>query len=231
MDHYDGIKGSPDTQPALDVVVAAASFSNKKRPLERQLSSGGKKSRRTSKGSNLDNSGSWDELQIVSMREKFSVDESGDNAAVNDDVTIITQTGGAAVIGHNNPSAPPSHPPRPQRFDVPTLFVDDDMLADGRRGETVQNAAMIRSPNGSSSGTSGGQPVRCPRCDSQETKYCYNNNYNASQPRYYCKVRFTMLFSAPTKTPAHISRDRIAFRATRFHVHPIPPPNDSYTCI
>ncbi|KAF7838560.1 dof zinc finger protein DOF5.4-like [Senna tora] len=27
----------------------------------------------------------------------------------------------------------------------------------------------------------------CPRCDSVNTKFCYYNNYNLSQPRYFCK--------------------------------------------
>ncbi|XP_045786309.1 dof zinc finger protein DOF3.4-like [Trifolium pratense] len=27
----------------------------------------------------------------------------------------------------------------------------------------------------------------CPRCDSTNTKFCYYNNYNYSQPRYFCK--------------------------------------------
>ncbi|KAL8056098.1 hypothetical protein ABFX02_04G097800 [Erythranthe guttata] len=28
---------------------------------------------------------------------------------------------------------------------------------------------------------------KCPRCDSADTKFCYYNNYNLSQPRYLCK--------------------------------------------
>jgi hypothetical protein len=28
----------------------------------------------------------------------------------------------------------------------------------------------------------------CPRCASTETKFCYFNNYNVKQPRYYCKA-------------------------------------------
>lgn len=28
----------------------------------------------------------------------------------------------------------------------------------------------------------------CPRCCSFETKFCYYNNYNVKQPRYFCKV-------------------------------------------
>ncbi|PIA30654.1 hypothetical protein AQUCO_05400034v1 [Aquilegia coerulea] len=29
--------------------------------------------------------------------------------------------------------------------------------------------------------------LNCPWCDSMNTKFCYFNNYNRSQPRYYCK--------------------------------------------
>ncbi|GER30835.1 Dof-type zinc finger DNA-binding family protein [Striga asiatica] len=41
-------------------------------------------------------------------------------------------------------------------------------------------------------GQCGGPPAEpeqlpCPRCDSTNTKFCYYNNYNYSQPRHYCK--------------------------------------------
>lgn len=29
--------------------------------------------------------------------------------------------------------------------------------------------------------------VACPRCNSQDTKFCYYNNYNVNQPRHFCK--------------------------------------------
>ncbi|KAF6162352.1 hypothetical protein GIB67_008481 [Kingdonia uniflora] len=32
------------------------------------------------------------------------------------------------------------------------------------------------------------QPLQCPRCESIETKFCYYNNNNVSQPRYFCKT-------------------------------------------
>ncbi|KAF6155864.1 hypothetical protein GIB67_039195 [Kingdonia uniflora] len=33
------------------------------------------------------------------------------------------------------------------------------------------------------------QPVlKCPRCDSSNTKFCYYNNYSLSQPRHFCKA-------------------------------------------
>ncbi|GMI76767.1 OBF binding protein 4 [Hibiscus trionum] len=31
------------------------------------------------------------------------------------------------------------------------------------------------------------QAHKCPRCDSLNTKFCYYNNYNLSQPRHFCK--------------------------------------------
>lgn len=31
-------------------------------------------------------------------------------------------------------------------------------------------------------------PLNCPRCDSTNTKFCYYNNYNKSQPRHFCKA-------------------------------------------
>ncbi|PWA95731.1 DOF transcription factor 7 [Artemisia annua] len=30
--------------------------------------------------------------------------------------------------------------------------------------------------------------LNCPRCNSSNTKFCYYNNYNLSQPRYFCKT-------------------------------------------
>lgn len=32
------------------------------------------------------------------------------------------------------------------------------------------------------------EPLKCPRCESTNTKFCYYNNYNKSQPRHFCKT-------------------------------------------
>ncbi|XP_076902335.1 uncharacterized protein LOC143557049 [Bidens hawaiensis] len=32
------------------------------------------------------------------------------------------------------------------------------------------------------------QALKCPRCDSAHTKFCYYNNYSLTQPRYFCKT-------------------------------------------
>ncbi|KAF3512186.1 hypothetical protein F2Q69_00009993, partial [Brassica cretica] len=31
------------------------------------------------------------------------------------------------------------------------------------------------------------EQLNCPRCASPNTKFCYYNNYNLSQPRHFCK--------------------------------------------
>ncbi|KAL8140776.1 hypothetical protein V2J09_006797 [Rumex salicifolius] len=32
------------------------------------------------------------------------------------------------------------------------------------------------------------QAIKCPRCESTNTKFCYYNNYSLTQPRYFCKT-------------------------------------------
>ncbi|KAK1412318.1 hypothetical protein QVD17_33468 [Tagetes erecta] len=32
------------------------------------------------------------------------------------------------------------------------------------------------------------ESLTCPRCESTNTKFCYYNNYNKTQPRYFCKA-------------------------------------------
>ncbi|XP_009775010.1 dof zinc finger protein DOF1.4-like [Nicotiana tabacum] len=38
------------------------------------------------------------------------------------------------------------------------------------------------------SSSSNSESIRCPRCDSPNTKFCYYNNYNLTQPRHFCKT-------------------------------------------
>jgi len=53
----------------------------------------------------------------------------------------------------------------------------------------------------------------CPRCNSDNTKFCYYNNYNIKQPRFLCKVRLLLWVCTPTHCLAagHI------FCSTRCH--------------
>eukprot|EP00249_Psilotum_nudum_P020437 c27702_g2_i1 orf=507-809(+) len=51
----------------------------------------------------------------------------------------------------------------------------EDLLACSR----VQIEKRLKPPND--------QVLKCPRCDSYNTKFCYYNNYSLSQPRHFCK--------------------------------------------
>ncbi|PKA46699.1 Dof zinc finger protein DOF5.3 [Apostasia shenzhenica] len=59
---------------------------------------------------------------------------------------------------------------------------------------------VAKSESGMAAGTAGGgggsaeqrsataSPLKCPRCESTNTKFCYYNNYSLSQPRHFCKA-------------------------------------------
>ena len=71
---------------------------------------------------------------------------------------------------------------------------DDD---DARRSK----AKVARRASAAPSGGGGGRAklprpegtAICPRCNSDNTKFCYYNNYNIKQPRYLCKVHLLLL--------------------------------------
>ncbi|GAA0158506.1 hypothetical protein LIER_15513 [Lithospermum erythrorhizon] len=49
-----------------------------------------------------------------------------------------------------------------------------------RPGSMVDRARILKMPPPEAG-------AKCPRCDSTNTKFCYYNNYNLSQPRHFCK--------------------------------------------
>jgi hypothetical protein len=61
----------------------------------------------------------------------------------------------------------------------------------GRRAAQHQFAGVdLRRPKGYAAPAPApavGEGDPCPRCASRDTKFCYYNNYNTSQPRHFCK--------------------------------------------
>ncbi|PAN32715.1 hypothetical protein PAHAL_5G506900 [Panicum hallii] len=53
-------------------------------------------------------------------------------------------------------------------------------------------ASVAPAAGGGRGGGAGGgrepEGLPCPRCESVNTKFCYYNNYNLSQPRYFCRA-------------------------------------------
>ncbi|KAJ0464351.1 putative transcription factor C2C2-Dof family [Helianthus annuus] len=54
---------------------------------------------------------------------------------------------------------------------------EDQSMGDG--GSGAQNTSSWKPPE---------QILKCPRCDSSNTKFCYYNNYSLAQPRHFCKA-------------------------------------------
>ncbi|XP_022773965.1 dof zinc finger protein DOF5.7-like [Durio zibethinus] len=50
------------------------------------------------------------------------------------------------------------------------------------------SSSTTTTTNSTASGNSENRNLRCPRCDSSNTKFCYYNNYNLTQPRHFCKT-------------------------------------------
>ncbi|XP_051117625.1 dof zinc finger protein DOF5.7-like isoform X2 [Andrographis paniculata] len=52
--------------------------------------------------------------------------------------------------------------------------------------DDAQNSGGRKSGGGGSAAA--GPVLKCPRCDSPNTKFCYYNNYSLTQPRHFCKT-------------------------------------------
>ncbi|KAL9245760.1 hypothetical protein vseg_019375 [Gypsophila vaccaria] len=52
---------------------------------------------------------------------------------------------------------------------------------------TPSETTVMTPPQKAVAPPSAAAPLPCPRCHSMDTKFCYYNNYNLSQPRYFCK--------------------------------------------
>ena len=53
------------------------------------------------------------------------------------------------------------------------------VVRDDSQGSGSRKTASARPPE---------QGLKCPRCDSPNTKFCYYNNYSLTQPRHFCKT-------------------------------------------
>ncbi|KAG4961345.1 hypothetical protein AAZX31_13G316700 [Glycine max] len=66
-------------------------------------------------------------------------------------------------------------PPLPQPPQAPHVGVESEQIRSG----LMADRAKIPAPEG---------VLKCPRCESTNTKFCYFNNYSLSQPRHFCKT-------------------------------------------
>ena len=82
--------------------------------------------------------------------------------------------------------------------DVAEHQTDSEDDEDARRSKAKVSRKASATPSGGGGGHRAKLPrpegtAICPRCNSDNTKFCYYNNYNIKQPRYLCKVRRQLL--------------------------------------
>ncbi|XP_022964970.1 dof zinc finger protein DOF3.6-like [Cucurbita moschata] len=63
----------------------------------------------------------------------------------------------------------------------PSNHVGGGGVSSIRRGSMADRARLANVPLPE-------MALKCPRCDSTNTKFCYFNNYSLSQPRHFCKA-------------------------------------------
>ncbi|XP_059626630.1 dof zinc finger protein DOF5.1-like isoform X2 [Cornus florida] len=85
--------------------------------------------------------------------------------------------------GSENPNVSPPQPRPPPQVGVggSSGGASGSSSSSIRPGSMVDRARVAKLP----------QPepgLKCPRCDSTNTKFCYFNNYSLSQPRHFCKT-------------------------------------------
>ncbi|KAF3453984.1 hypothetical protein FNV43_RR04426 [Rhamnella rubrinervis] len=76
--------------------------------------------------------------------------------------------------GNESPQLPPLPPP-PQPPHV------GGAIGSIRPGSMADRARLAKIPQPETA-------LKCPRCESTNTKFCYFNNYSLSQPRHFCKT-------------------------------------------
>ncbi|KAH7537224.1 dof zinc finger protein DOF3.6 [Ziziphus jujuba] len=75
---------------------------------------------------------------------------------------------------HQNPQLPPQPPP-------PSAGGGGGSQGSIRPGSMSDRARLAKIPQPEAS-------LKCPRCESTNTKFCYFNNYSLTQPRHFCKT-------------------------------------------
>ncbi|CAL4936130.1 unnamed protein product [Urochloa decumbens] len=103
--------------------------------------------------------------------------------------------GGAAMdqlksVNDGNPSSLPLllHHPIVSSNPSPTSSSSTSSRSSAQQHQQRSTSATSSPQGQGQQGAAEQAPLRCPRCNSSNTKFCYYNNYNLTQPRHFCKT-------------------------------------------
>ncbi|KAJ6793844.1 dof zinc finger protein 2 [Iris pallida] len=69
-----------------------------------------------------------------------------------------------------------------------TTAIADTIISNKTTDTNTTSSGSPSSPPAAAMVQQQQQALKCPRCDSSNTKFCYYNNYSLSQPRHFCKA-------------------------------------------
>lgn len=92
---------------------------------------------------------------------------------------VTHQVGSSSSTGVSSQLLPPPLPPPPPPPPPPPHGVGG--ASSIRPGSMAERARMANIPMPEAA-------LKCPRCESTNTKFCYFNNYSLTQPRHFCKT-------------------------------------------
>ncbi|CAN6292644.1 unnamed protein product [Urochloa humidicola] len=103
--------------------------------------------------------------------------------------------GGAAMdqlksVNDGNPASLPLllHPIVSNPSPTSSSSTSSRSSAQQQQQQQQRSTSATSSPQGQAQAAAEQTPLRCPRCNSSNTKFCYYNNYNLTQPRHFCKT-------------------------------------------
>ncbi|KNA14509.1 hypothetical protein SOVF_106870 [Spinacia oleracea] len=85
-------------------------------------------------------------------------------------------------------SSPPPHSTTPILTTTSTSIATSSTPSSSPLLPTATGGNNNNTTTASEASNASQQNLRCPRCDSTNTKFCYYNNYNLTQPRHFCKT-------------------------------------------
>ncbi|CAN4116100.1 unnamed protein product [Withania somnifera] len=91
------------------------------------------------------------------------------------------QQGGGSISNHHQLTSPTSQTAPPPPIPLQPHGSGGGGAGSIRPGSMADQARRANMPMPE-------MALKCPRCDSTNTKFCYFNNYSLSQPRHFCKA-------------------------------------------
>ncbi|XP_057543048.1 cyclic dof factor 1-like [Amaranthus tricolor] len=122
------------------------------------------------------------------------------------------QSSGSELEESKTPNSPSTNSENPEIITKNLSNKDEDHSDQASSNSESQDQTTLKKPD---------KIIPCARCSSMETKFCYFNNYNVNQPRYFCKncQRYWTAGGSMRNVPVGAGRRKSKNSANSQHCH------------